>query len=52
MAQWRQYIKQMKQDRCEEIGKCMLKYYERIRWEATTILYVNMNVRREVMSRK
>ncbi len=26
--------------------------YERIRWDATTILYGNMNVYREVMSRK
>ncbi len=32
--------------------KDKIKHYERIRWEATTILYGNMNVYREVMSRK
>ncbi len=31
--------------------KGKIKNYERIRWEATTILYGNMNVYREVMGR-
>ncbi len=34
---WKMYIK--------------IKNYERIRWEATTILYGDMNVDREVMGR-
>ncbi len=37
---WQMYIK----------GK--IKYCERIGWEATTILYGNMNVYKEVMGRK
>ncbi len=32
--------------------KSKIKNYERIRWEATTIQYGNMNVYRKVMSRK
>ncbi len=32
--------------------KGKIKHYERIRWEATTILYGNINVCREVMDRK
>ncbi len=31
--------------------KGKIKNYERIRWEATTILYGNMNLYREVMGR-